>query len=164
MPDSLTYCYMPYAGYMDDPLLLLSSRAWLNSKLTEAASKLLYERILDSIGDDEIDFFLSYLGRHVLYSVNPGTDYEQTMGPVHIPLLPADLIILLDSLNFGEVGILENGIEIRLDSIVTADSALIAKALALERTFALASRLLFPTSFIVFLILSSGVIMLFERK
>ena len=118
------------AGYLDDHLLLLSKGAWLNSKLSEAARKLLYERILETIGEDEIDFFLNYLGRHVLYTMNPGSASEQTLGPVHIPLLPADLIVLLDSLSFGEVGIMESGIEIRLDSIVTADSSLILQALS----------------------------------
>ncbi len=118
------------AGYLDDNLLLLSRGAWLNSKLSEAARKLLFEGILETIGEDEIDFFLSYLGRHVLYTINPGSDYEQTLGPVHIPLLPSDLIRLLDSLSFGEVGIMESGIEIRLDSIVTADSSLIIQALS----------------------------------
>ncbi|MEN8208378.1 MAG: hypothetical protein ABFR50_03915 [Candidatus Fermentibacteria bacterium] len=118
------------AGYMDDHLLILSSRAWLNTQLSEAARKLLYDRELETITDDEIDFFLSYLGRHVLYTINPGTDSEETMGPVHIPLLPADLITFLDSLSFGEIGTMESGLEIRLDSIVTADSSLIIQALA----------------------------------
>ena len=118
------------AGYMDDNLLLLSSRAWLNAQLSEAARKLLYEREEEIISDDEIDFFLSYLGRHVLYTINPGTDSEETLGPVHIPLLPSDLIRLFDSLAFGEVGIMESGMEIRLDSIVIADSSLIIRALA----------------------------------
>ena len=118
------------SGYMNDHLLLLSRGAWLNAKLGEAARKLLYERELETIGDEEIDFFLSYLGRHVLYTINPGTDSEETLGPVHIPLLPADLIRLLDSLSFGEAGVMENGMEIRLDSIVTADSSLILQALS----------------------------------
>ncbi len=118
------------SGYLDDPLLVLSRGAWLNAQLGEAARKLLYERELENIGDDEIDFFLSYLGRHVLYTINPGTDSEETLGPVHIPLLPADLIRLLDSLSFGEAGIMQSGMEIRLDSIVTADSALIIQALS----------------------------------
>lgn len=118
------------SGYMNDHLLLLSRGAWLNAKLGEAARKLLYERELETIGDEEIDFFLSYLGRHVLYTINPGTDSEATLGPVHFPLLPADLIRLLDSLSFGEAGIMESGMEIRLDSIVTADSSLILQALS----------------------------------
>ncbi len=118
------------AGYLDDRLLLLNRGAWFNAQLGEAARKLLFERILETISDDEIDFFLSYLGRHVLYTIYPGSDSEETLGPVHIPLLPADLIMLLDSLSFGEVGIMESGIEVRLDSIVTADSSLIIQALA----------------------------------
>ncbi len=118
------------SGYMDDNLLRLSSRAWLNAKLSETARKLLYERELETISDDEIDFFLGYLGRHVLYTVNPGTDSEETLGPVHIPLLPPDLIRLFDTLSFGEVGIMESGMEIRLDSIATADSSLIIQALS----------------------------------
>ncbi len=118
------------AGYLDDHLLLSSSEAWLNAKLSEAARRFLYEKELEIVGDDEIDFFLSYLGRHVLYTTNPGSDIEETSGPIHLVLLPADMIRFFDTLAIGEVGITESGNEIRLDSIMIADSLLIAQALA----------------------------------
>lgn len=118
------------SGYMDDHLLLSYSRAWLNSKLSEASRRFLYEKKLEIVGDDEIDFLLNYLGRYVLYTVSPDSDIEQKLGPVHLPLLPADMISFFDTLVIGEIGITESGIVIRLDSTMMADSSRISQALA----------------------------------
>jgi len=118
------------AGYLDDIYLLSYSRAWFDSKLSEAAGGFLYEKELEIITDDEIDFFLNYLGRHVRYTENPGSEIEQTYGPIHIPLLSTEMIIFIENLTIGEIGITESGVEVRLDSIITADSSLIIQALA----------------------------------
>ncbi|MCK4806135.1 MAG: hypothetical protein KAT09_00740 [Candidatus Aegiribacteria sp.] len=118
------------AGYMNDDLLVSYSNSWLTVKVGEAARRFLYEKELEIVGDNEIDFFLSHLGRTVLYTVNPGSNTEERIGPVHLPLLPANMIMFLDTLNIGEVGITESGSEVRLDSIMTADSSLIAQALS----------------------------------
>ncbi|MCD4700968.1 MAG: hypothetical protein K8S24_03835 [Candidatus Aegiribacteria sp.] len=118
------------AGYMSDSLLLSYSESWLTEKVGEASRRFLYEKELETVGDEEIDFFLSHVGRTVLYTVNPGSHDEETFGPVHLPVIPVDMIRILDTLNIGEVGFTESGTEVRLDSIVIADSSLIAQALA----------------------------------
>ncbi len=118
------------AGYMNDELLLANSNAWLTEKLGEAARRFLYEKELETVGDDEIDFFLCYLGRSVMYTLNPDSPDEERVGPVHLPVLPVEMVLTLDALNRGEIGITESGVEVRLDSILIADSTLIAQALA----------------------------------
>ncbi|MCD4776761.1 MAG: hypothetical protein K8S15_12015 [Candidatus Aegiribacteria sp.] len=118
------------AGYMDDAFLLAYRSAWMNQKCGEAARRSLFEIELENVGEDEIDFFVGHLGRTVLFTVNPGSDTEEVTGPVHLPELPAEMAKLIDTLDIGESGITLSGIEVRLDSAVTADSSRIARALA----------------------------------
>jgi hypothetical protein len=118
------------AGYMDDDYLLAYSSAWMNQKCGEAARRYLFEIEVENVGEDEIDFFVSHLGRTVLFTVNPGSDTEEVSGPIHLPELPVEMVGLLDTLAMGESGITLSGIEVRLDSAVTADSSLISQVLA----------------------------------
>ena len=117
-------------GYMNDDFLLAYSSAWMNQKCGEAARRYLFEIEVENVGEDEIDFFVSHLGRTVLFTMNPGSDTEEVSGPIHLPELPAEIVGLLDTLAMGESGITLSGIEVRLDSAVTADSSLISQVLA----------------------------------
>jgi hypothetical protein len=117
-------------GYMDDDFLLAYRNAWMNQKCGEAARRYLFKIDLEKVGEDEIDFYLSHLGKTVLFTVNPGSDTKEVSGPVHLPELPTEMIVLLDTLAMGESGITLSGIEVRLDSTVTADSLFISQALA----------------------------------
>lgn len=109
------------AGYMDDTRLLSLSWLWLNEKSIETTRRILFETEMEKVSDDEKDFFLSHLGETVFYTVNPGSVSEEPFGPAHLPSLPADMIRLIDTLAFGEVGITESGIEVRLDSLIMPD-------------------------------------------
>lgn len=118
------------AGYLDNELMISFADSWLNEKSAETARKMLYGIEEDGVSEDDIDFFIDHLGKIVLYTVNPGSETEETVGPDHLPALPRDIVNLIDNLAIGESGFTENGIEVRLDSTATADSALIAQALA----------------------------------
>ena len=118
------------SGYLSNQLLVSSADAWLREKSAEAARKMLYGIEEDEVSEEEIDFFIDHLGEMVLYTINPGSETEEAVGPYHLPALPGDIVNLLDNLAIGESGITEDGIEIRLDSTATADSSLIAQALA----------------------------------
>jgi len=121
---------LEFTGYLDNDSLLLFTSMWLNENLAEAGRRSLFNSVVENVSADEIDFFLGYLGRTVLFTENPGTENEQFSGPVHLPTLSREMIALIDTLPFGEMGTTESGIEIVVDSIMIADSALIAQALA----------------------------------
>ncbi len=118
------------AGYTTDGLLPVYRDAWLAERIGEAARKFLFEKELEIVGDDDIDYFLYYLGEYCIYTVNPGMHDEGRFGPLQLSFIDTDILNVLDTLSPGEVGIAESGVEVRLDSIIVMDSTLIAGALA----------------------------------
>ena len=117
------------AGYLTDDLLISSGNSWFNQKCSEAARKYLFNLELENVSEDDIDFFIEYLGTSVFYTSDPGSETEETLGPLQLSLLPAEIVYLFDSLGVGDTGLSRSGLELRLDSIVTADSAIIAQTL-----------------------------------
>jgi hypothetical protein len=118
------------AGYITDDRLVSASHSWYTEKCGEAARRLLYSQTLENVTDEEVEFFVSHLGLSVLFTEDPGTDHERGYGPIQLPTLPVEMVMLIDTLEIGETGITETGIEIRLDTVLTADSLLLAQALA----------------------------------
>ena len=117
------------AGYLNDDLLISSGRSWFNEKCSEAGRRYLYNKELENVSEDDIDFFVDHLGMTVFYTVNPGSEDEETLGPLQLSLLPVEIVQLFDSLGTGNTGLSQSGFEVRLDSVITADSTVIAQTL-----------------------------------
>lgn len=117
-------------GYLGSPELISMGESWLRERAGEQYRGLLRDNELRKVSEEEIDFTLSYVGRSAYFTVDPGEDSERSYGPVHIPMLPSDMMMLCDTLETGSTGVTETGIVMRMDSIVMADSALMAAVLA----------------------------------
>ncbi len=117
-------------GYLIDPLFLSFRNSWLMVENTAAAKKLLVEREAAEVTESDIQFYGERLGRNVVYTVNPGSENELYVGPVHLPDLRRELALHLDTLSFNEIGTDESGLLVRLDTLIMVDSVLIRNALS----------------------------------
>ncbi len=133
-------------GYPDDPELLSFADSWLKEKTGEAFRKLMYDSSMAGVTREDVDTAMERLGIFAFFTINPGTESEDSYGPVHMPSLPMDMLLLLDSLEEGETGVTETGEILRLDSLRAADeetmSRITADSAALHRniTYSLAER------------------------
>lgn len=83
----------------------------------------------ESVTAEDIEFFMNHMGRTVWYTSSPGSSIEEKYGPSHLPELPRDLAVHLDSMNVGDEFSLSDGTLIRLDSVVVTDPELVAESL-----------------------------------
>ncbi len=82
-----------------------------------------------SVTAEDIEFFKDHMGRTVWYTSSPGSSFEEICGPSHLPELPRELAVHLDSMNCGEELPLSDGTPIRFDSVVVTDPELVAENL-----------------------------------
>ncbi len=78
---------------------------------------------------EDIEFFKDHMGRSVWYTSSPGSSIEESSGPLHLPELPVELVVHLDSMNLGDELPLADGTLIRFDSVVVTAQDLISEAL-----------------------------------
>ncbi|MCK4671470.1 MAG: hypothetical protein KAT47_02935, partial [Candidatus Aegiribacteria sp.] len=102
-------------GYMTHPLFLSYRDSWLMVETAAAAKNMLIDREAAEVTASDIQFYGERLGRNVMYTVNPGSENEFRIGPVHLPNLQRELALHLDTLSFNEIGTDESGLLVRLD-------------------------------------------------
>ena len=83
----------------------------------------------ESVTAEDIEFFKDHMGRTVWYTFSPGSSIEENYGPSHLPELPRELAVHLDSMNVGDELSLSDGTLIRFDSVVVTDPELVAESL-----------------------------------
>lgn len=116
-------------GYLSDPLLMSFKESWLKHEISSFSRNMIFEKEKDGVTDYDIRFYMDHLGESVWFTINPDSENEMFYGPDHLPELPIELATLLDTLSIHEIGIDETGMQVRLDSISLADSALIAQTM-----------------------------------
>jgi hypothetical protein len=117
-------------GYLDDPGLQSRGDSWFRERTGEQYRRVMHEYQQANVAQEDIDHFMSNLGRYAFFTTDPGTDLESSYGPVHMPSLPDDMIFLIDSLQPGATGETETGMLLRLDSLQIADSAAMSEMTA----------------------------------
>lgn len=117
-------------GYLTDPLFLSFRDSWLMVETAAAAKSMLIDREAAEVTESDIQFYGERLGRNIFYTVNPGSENEYRVGPVHLPNLQRELAMHLDTLSFNEIGNDESGLLVRLDTLIMVDSVLIKNALS----------------------------------
>ncbi len=117
-------------GYSTDSLILSHRDSWLMVESAEAAKNILIDREAAEVTESDIKFYGERLGRNVVYTVNPGSDNEYHVGPVHLPNLQRELALHLDTLAINEIGTDISGLPVRLDTLIMVDSVLIKNALS----------------------------------
>ncbi|OPL18147.1 MAG: hypothetical protein AVO35_06485 [Candidatus Aegiribacteria sp. MLS_C] len=124
-------------GYLTDPEMVSMADSWLRETIGVEFRRILYEAEEEAVTQEQVDEFMDRLGVMAYFTIDPGTEEEMNYGPVHMPSLPEDMLVLMDSLENGMTGTSRTGLVIRLDSIGTADSvsmaALMADTAALRR-------------------------------
>ncbi len=117
-------------GYLTDSLFLSYRNSWLMVEIAAAAKEMLVDIEAAEVTESDIQFYGEHLGRNVIYTVNPGSENEFHIGPVHLPNLQRELAMHLDTLSINEIGTDESGIRVRLDTLMMVDSVLIKNALS----------------------------------
>ncbi len=117
-------------GYMTHPLFLSYRDSWLMVETAAAAKNMLIDREAAEVTASDIQFYGERLGRNVMYTVNPGSENEFRIGPVHLPNLQRELALHLDTLSLHEIGTDGSGLLVRLDTLMMVDSILIKNALS----------------------------------
>jgi len=117
-------------GYLSNTVLNARRDAWLRYLTIERAYQYYTDKFASEVLEEDIDFYVEHLGKTVWYTTNPGTPEEEGFGPDHLPELPFDLALMLDTMETGDTGLDMSGSPVRLDSTVITDSALVAETLA----------------------------------
>ena len=117
-------------GYLTNSLFLSYRDSWLMVETTAAAKNILIDREAAEVTESDIQFYGERLGRNVVYTVDPGSENEFSIGPVHLPNLRRELALHLDTLSFNEIGTDGSGLLVRLDTLMMVDSILIKNALS----------------------------------
>ncbi len=110
-------------GYLSNPKFLQMGDSWLLEKCGELLRRQIFNRQMTEVPDEQVDRIMSFLGESAYFTIDPGEETENSYGPVSMPALPMEMINLIDSLSAGASGVTEDGIYMRLDSTVMADSA-----------------------------------------
>jgi len=103
--------------------------SWIRMNASLQARDSVSSEAEKSVTPEDIDFFLDYIGKTVWYTYSSGSSSEISAGPVHLPELPRELAVHLDSMNSGAELPLEDGTMIRLDSVVVTDPDLVTETL-----------------------------------
>jgi len=116
-------------GYLDRPRAICLAGAWVRRRLYMAAVDSAKAMIARDISREDIDFYRSLMGRTVWYTTDPGRPQAASLGPVHLPELPKDLALRLDTLRTGQSAVCGDT-EIRLDSLYATDTELVEQTLS----------------------------------
>ncbi|MGM0627352.1 MAG: hypothetical protein ACQETZ_04250 [Candidatus Fermentibacterota bacterium] len=115
-------------GYLDRPRAICLAGAWVRRQLYMAAVDSAKAMIASGISPEDIDFYRSLMGRTVWYTTNPRSPHAASHGPVHLPEVPKDLALCLDTLRTGQSAVCGDT-EVRLDSLYATDPELVAETL-----------------------------------
>lgn len=118
------------AGYLDNSVLTGMSESWFLERTGEQMRRLIQESSQEAVTPEQVDDMMGFLGESAFFTVDPGEEEEASYGPVHMLSLPEEMMYALDSIPMGSTGITETGMGLRLDSMQTADSALMAEMMA----------------------------------
>jgi hypothetical protein len=134
-------------GYMDRPRAVCLAGAWVRNRLYGAAVDSARSMLRRGISPEDVERFRRLMGRTVWYTEEPGGPGAESYGPVHLPELPSDLALCLDTLRPGQ-SVVCGGSFIRLDSVYATDPELVEQTLrdtahveSLARNRLVASRL-----------------------
>lgn len=115
-------------GYLDRPEATLPARAWVRRALYETAVDSARSMVERQVSREDIQFFRSLMGRTVWYTLWPDGTGAEHGGPVHLPELPEDVALCLDTLRPGQSAVCGDA-TIRLDSVYATDPDLVAQTL-----------------------------------
>ncbi|MCD4701258.1 MAG: hypothetical protein K8S24_05300 [Candidatus Aegiribacteria sp.] len=128
-------------NYLERPDIIALGNAWIRGQTSLLARESIIAVAEESITDEDIDYFKDHMGTTVWYTLWSGSAREIRSGPEHLPELPRELAVHLDSMNPGDELPLSDGTLIRFDSVVVTDPVLVSETLAnSERVTALAFR------------------------
>ena len=117
-------------NYLQKPDILALGNARIRMKASLLARDSIFADAEESITDEDIDFFKDHMGRTVWYASSSESFDEMSYGPSHLPELPRELVLHLDSMNPGDALPLSDGTLIRFDSLVVSDPELVSETLA----------------------------------
>lgn len=117
-------------GFLDDPQFLYTRNSWLMFKTAAAVRHMLTAREADMVSEDDISYYWEHLGKNVVYTVNPGSGQHEDIVYAHLPDLPRQLAMHLDTLEINQTAMDASGLEVRLDNVTITDSILINNALS----------------------------------
>ncbi len=117
-------------NYLQRPDIVALSNAWMRMKASLLARDSIFADAEESITDEDIIFFRDHMGRTVWYTSSSESSSEMSFGPFHLPELPRELVVHLDSMNPGDELPLLNGTLIRFDSLIVSDPELVSETLA----------------------------------
>ena len=115
-------------GYLDRPRVVCLAGSWVRRQLYMAAVDSAKAMIARGVSLEDIDFYRSLMGRTVWYTTDPGSPHAASYGPVHLPEVPKDLALCLDTLRTGQFAVCGDT-EIRLDSLYATDPELVEQTL-----------------------------------
>jgi hypothetical protein len=116
-------------GYLEREDISVWSDSWERLEMSRVLQESLQARALDSITPDDLAFFRDHLGTTVWFTLE-SRDSTGRFGPEHLAEMPGATGAALTALEPGGSDTLDDGWTITLDSLLMADSAVVAQALA----------------------------------
>ncbi len=116
-------------NYLRRPDIVALGNSWTRMQASKLARESITAAAEQSITDEDIDYFLDNMGTTVWYTLSPDSPSEMSFGPMHLPELPRELAVHLDSMNQGNELPLSDGTMIRCDSVVVTDPLLVSETL-----------------------------------
>ena len=116
-------------NYLQRPDIIALGNAWIRRQASLLARETIIAAAEESITDEDINYFKDHMGTTVWYTVLSESPSEMQFGPAHLPELPRDLSVHLDSMNPGDELPFSDGSLIRYDSVMVTDPALVSETL-----------------------------------
>ncbi|MCK5034467.1 MAG: hypothetical protein KAS73_01130 [Candidatus Sabulitectum sp.] len=116
-------------GFLSDPLNLFERDSWFMYRVAALARQMQISREIEAVSEDDIAYYRRFLGKNVTFTVNPGSGSGSESIIAHLPDLPPQLGMHLDTLDAGQTAVDGTGLEVRLDHVTFIDSVLIKHAL-----------------------------------
>ncbi len=116
-------------GLLDTPEILYARSSHLLHTNAALVKQMLIAREVNQVTEDDISYYRRFLGKNVSYTVNPFSENESESMHAHLPDLPRQLGIHLDTLETGQTALDGTGLEVRLDYVSITDTTLIQHAL-----------------------------------
>ncbi len=116
-------------GLLSDPVNLFERNCWLMYRVAAMARQIQISREMEAVSEDDIAYYRRFLGKNVTFTVNPGSGSGSESIIAHLPDLPPQLGMHLDTLEAGQTAPDGTGLQVRLDYVTITDSTLINHAL-----------------------------------
>lgn len=115
--------------YLLRPDVIAIGNSWTRKEASLLARESITASAGESITNEDIDYFMDHMGTTVWYSSSPGSPGEIGFGPAHLPELPREIAVHLDSMDLGDELPLSDGTLIRYDSVLVTDPVLVSETL-----------------------------------